>query len=205
MDDFPSQTFSKPHAAGAKPTAHSFCSVPSLKRTGMQLEKIPPFKNELINVIIETPRGSRYKYSYDEEQEVFKLKKTLPLGSTFPFDFGFIPNTHAEDGDPIDVLVVMDEPAYPGIVVTCRLIGVLEAKQKERNGTVTRNDRIVAVAERSVLYAEVKHLGDLSETMEDQIARFFINYNEQAGKEFTPLRWSDAAAAQELIKQGSKV
>lgn len=189
----------------AKPTAHSFCCVPPLKHTSMLLEKISPFKNELINVIIETPRGSRYKYSYDPDQEVFKLKKTLPLGSSFPFDFGFIPNTHAEDGDPIDVLVVMDEPAYPGILVACRLIGVLEAKQKERNGAETRNDRIVAVAERSVLYAEIKQLRDLSKTMEDQIARFFIHYNEQAGKEFTPLRWSDAAAAHELIKQGMKV
>jgi inorganic pyrophosphatase len=169
----------------------------------MHLEKIMAFKGDLINVVIETPRGSRHKYTYDPEQDVFKLKKTLPLGSSFPFDFGFIPNTHAEDGDPIDVLVVMDEPAYPGTVVTCRLIGVLEAKQQERNGTVTRNDRIVAVAEKSVLYGEIKNLRDLSKSMEDQIAAFFIHYNEQAGKVFTPLRWADAAAAQELIQQGT--
>jgi inorganic pyrophosphatase len=184
--------------------AHSFCSVPLFKRTPMHLEKIPPFKGELINVVIETPRGSRYKYTYEEELDVFKLKKTMPLGSSFPFDFGFIPNTHAEDGDPIDVLVVMDEPAYPGSLVTCRLIGVLEAKQKERNGAEGRNDRIVAVAEKSVLYGEIKNLRDLSQSMEDQISQFFVNYNEQAGKVFTPLRWSDAAAAMELIKQGLK-
>lgn len=168
----------------------------------MRLEKIEPFKGELINVIIETPRGSRHKYTYDEEQEVFKLKKTLPLGSSFPFDFGFIPNTKAEDGDPLDVLVVMDEPAYPGSLVTCRLIGVLEAKQQERNGKTTRNDRIVAVAERSVLYGEIKNLRDLSKSMEDQISAFFIHYNEQAGKVFTLLRWADATAALQLIKQG---
>jgi inorganic pyrophosphatase len=168
----------------------------------MQLEKIAPFRNELINVIIETPRGSRHKYTYDPELDVFQLKKTLPLGSSFPFDFGFIPNTHAEDGDPLDVLVVMDEPAYPGSLVTCRLIGVLEAKQQERNGKVNRNDRIVAVAEKSVLYGEIKNLRDLSKSMEDQIANFFVHYNEQASKVFTPLRWADAAAAMELIKQG---
>src|SRR6476659_21039 len=168
----------------------------------MHLEKISPFKKDLVNVIIETPRGSRHKYSYDKEQDVFALKKTLPLGSSFPFDFGFIPNTKAEDGDPLDVLVVMDEPAYPGSLVTCRLIGVLEAKQKERDGKENRNDRIVAVADRSVLYAEIKQLRDLSKSMEDQIAAFFIHYNEQAGKVFTPLRWSDAAAAMALIKQG---
>jgi inorganic pyrophosphatase len=113
---------------------------------------------------------------------VFKLKKTLPLGSSFPFDFGFIPNTQAEDGDPIDVLVVMDEPAYPGSLVTCRLIGVLEAKQKERNGAEGRNDRIVAVAEKSVLYGEIKNLRDLSQSMEDQISQLFCKL-QRAGRQ----------------------
>ncbi len=168
----------------------------------MRIEKIETFKKDLVNVIIETPRGSAHKYTYEPEQDVFQLKKTLPLGSSFPFDFGFIPNTLAEDGDPLDVLVIMDEPAYPGCLVACRLLGVLEAKQRERDGIESRNDRIVAVANRSVLYAEIKQLNDLSKSIEEQIANFFIHYNQQAGKTFTPLRWSDAAAALELVKKG---
>src|SRR4051794_8752206 len=138
----------------------------------MKLSKIAAIKDDLINVIIETPRGSSYKYAYDEETGVFELKKTLPLGSTFPFDFGFIPNTKAEDGDPVDVLVLMNEPAYPGSLVVCRLIAVLEATQKERDGKETRNDRLVAVPKNSEMYAEVKQLSDLSKTMEQQIADF---------------------------------
>lgn len=167
----------------------------------MQLRNIDPLTGDLINVVIETPRGATHKYTYDPEQDVFKLKKTMPLGSSFPFDFGFIPNTLAEDGDPLDVLVIMEAPAFQGCVVACRLLGVLEANQKERDGTETRNDRLIAVPDCSVMYAEIKKLADLSKSMEDQIAAFFKNYNEQAGKTFTPLRWSNAAGALTLVKQ----
>lgn len=170
----------------------------------MQLSKIKPFKKDLVNVVIETPRGSIHKYTYDPELDVFELTKTLPLGSSFPFDFGFIPGTLAEDGDPLDVLVIMDEPAYPGCLVPCRLLGVLEASQRERNGAEMRNDRMVAVADDSEMYAEVKHLTDLSKTIEQQIANFFVHYNEQAGKTFTPLRWSDAGVALQLIQRSIK-
>lgn len=167
----------------------------------MQLSKILPHKDDFVNVIIETPRGSTYKYTYDPDLDIFELNKTMPIGSSFPFDFGFIPNTLAEDGDPLDVLVLMNEPAYPGALVRCRLLGVLEATQKERNGTEGRNDRIIAVPKTSVMYADVKQLSELGKSIEDQIAAFFIHYNEQAGKTFTPLRWSDAATALELVKK----
>lgn len=167
----------------------------------MQLSKIPAIKDDWINVIIETPQGSSHKYTYDPDTEVFEVTKSMPLGATFPFDFGFIPNTRAEDGDPVDVLVLMDEPAYPGSLVTCRLIAVLEATQKERDGKETRNDRLVAVPKVSEMYTEVKQLPDLSKTMEQQIAAFFVHYNEQAGKTFTPLRWANGTTALQLVKK----
>jgi len=170
----------------------------------MLLEKIKPYQNGLLNVIIETPRGSKYKFNYNEDLEGFVLTKTMPLGTAFPFDFGFIPNTLAEDGDPIDVLIIMDEPAFPGCLTACRLIGVLEATQKERDGKETRNDRLVAVTETSVIYEGMKQLGDLVQTMQDQIAEFFVNYNRQAGKEFKPIRWADADVALKLVENGTK-
>lgn len=168
----------------------------------MLLKKIEPYTEDLVNVIIETPRGSKNKFNYDEELEIFILKKTLPMGAVFPFDFGFVPNTLAEDEDPLDVLIIMDEPAFPGCLIPCRLLGVLEATQKERDGKETRNDRIVAVANSSIIYESVKHLNDLSKSLENQIAEFFINYNKQAGKEFKPIRWADSGAALQLIKNG---
>src|SRR5438105_4689006 len=84
-----------------------------------------------INAVVETPRGSRNKYTYKPEDDSFVLSKVLPSGTAFPMDFGFIPRSMGEDGDPLDVLVVSDFPCYPGAVVECRLLGVIEAEQKE--------------------------------------------------------------------------
>src|ERR1051325_7710078 len=90
---------------------------------------LEPYDGKLLNAIIETPRGSRNKYKYDERTGLFKISKVLPAGAAFPYDFGFIPNALAEDGDPLDVLILMDEPAYPGCLIPARAIGVLEAEQ----------------------------------------------------------------------------
>ena len=100
----------------------------------------------IIQVIIETPKGSRNKFAFDVKQNIFTVKKVLPAGMTFPYDFGFLPRTLAPDGDPIDVLLLMDEPAFPGIAVRARLIGIIEGEQTDGKKTI-RNDRLLAVAE----------------------------------------------------------
>ena len=92
----------------------------------------------LVNVVVEAPRGSRNKYKYDERHGLFRLSKVLPLGACFPYDFGFIPSTRAEDGDPVDVLVLTEEPAFAGCVLPVRLLGVIEAEQTEGGKTVPR-------------------------------------------------------------------
>src|SRR4051812_46072742 len=86
-------------------------------------------------VVVETPRGTRNKYKYDERRGLFLLHKVLPLGAEFPFDFGFLPSTRGDDGDPLDVLLLTPEPAFPGCVVPARLIGVIEAEQVEDGET----------------------------------------------------------------------
>src|SRR5579864_4504995 len=97
----------------------------------------PTDDNGNIQVVIETPQSSRNKYAIDEEQRVFALTKVLPAGMTFPYDFGFIPSTRAEDGDPTDVLVLMDEPAFPGCLLTCRVIGVIEGQKRKKANAMT--------------------------------------------------------------------
>ena len=99
----------------------------------------------IIQVIIETPKGSRNNFAFDGEQNIFTVKAVLPAGMSFPYDFGFLPRTLAPDGDPIDVLLLMDEPAFPGIAVRARLIGIIEGEQTD--GKKIRNDRLIAVAE----------------------------------------------------------
>src|SRR6185436_12257641 len=140
-------------------------------------------KSETINVIIETPKGSSIKYDFDPETRLFKLNKILPEGLVFPLHFGFIPNTKGEDGDPLDVLVLLDEPCYPGCHVECKVIGVLEAEQTEKNETV-RNDRIIAKAIESEKYSKVNFIKDLNSSMIDEIIHFFISYNKVSNKVF---------------------
>lgn len=95
-------------------------------------------------MVIETPKGSRNKYAFDPKQRVFELKKVLPAGMTFPYDFGFIPSTEADDGDPVDVLVLMDEPAFPDCLLKCRVIGVIQGEHGTKKSK-ERNDRVVAI------------------------------------------------------------
>src|SRR5947207_3463354 len=140
----------------------------------------------LVNVIIDTPRGSRKKFKYDEELGLFRLSKELPRGASFPYDFGFIPSTRAEDGDPLDVLVLTDDPAFTGCLVTVRLIGVLQAEQTEKGKTV-RNDRLIGMIETPYNQPEVRSLTDLPPTRLDEIAHFFISYNQAEGREFKPV------------------
>src|SRR5262245_39465179 len=99
-----------------------------------------------VNVVVDTPKGCRNKYKFDEDHGQWRLSKVLPQGASFPFDFGFVPSTEADDGDPIDVLLIADEPTFVGCIVPSRLIGVLEAEQTEKGKTI-RNDRLVAVVE----------------------------------------------------------
>lgn len=135
-----------------------------------------------IGVIIETPRGSRNKLKYDPRKRIYKLSKVMPEGMVFPYDFGFVPQTRGEDGDPLDILVLTDEPLFTGCLVDCVLIGVIEAEQ-QIDGAMKRNDRLIAVALPSLLYSEVKDLADLNPTVEKQIEAFFVNYQRVRGVE----------------------
>jgi len=135
-----------------------------------RLKPFDPDDKKMLRVVIETPKGSRNKFAFDRDEHIFELKKVLPAGMTFPYDFGFVPSNKADDGDPIDVLVLMDEPAFPGCAVTCRPIGVIEAEQGNKK---ERNDRIVAVEQDAHSWAEVKTIDDLGKEFERGARRLF--------------------------------
>src|SRR4028118_4616 len=157
-----------------------------------------------VNVIIETPKGSRNKFDYDEERGLFKLGGVLPAGAVFPFDFGFVPSTLGEDGDPLDVLVLMDEPAFAGCLVPSRLIGVIEAEQTERDGATNRNDRLIAVAENSRDHDDVRSLDQVSQNLVAEIEHFFVSYNTIKGKQFKPLGRFGPERAGQLVEEGTQ-
>jgi inorganic pyrophosphatase len=160
-------------------------------------------KDNLLQVIIETPAGSRNKFAFDPEQCIFALKKVLPAGMVFPYDFGFLPQTMAPDGDPIDVLLLMDEPTFTGCTVRARLIGVIEGQQLDGKKKV-RNDRLIAVAEANHIYANVRTLKDLPEKWLEELQIFFVNYHNLEGKKYELLGCKDAEAAFILIKKAQK-
>jgi inorganic pyrophosphatase len=161
-------------------------------------------KPDELNVIIETPKGSRNKFNYDEELRLFKLGGVLPSGAVFPFDFGFVPSTIGGDGDPLDVLVLMDEPAFTGCLVRVRMVCVVEAEQTERDGETMRNDRLVAVATESRQHNGVRSLEDLGPNLLEEVEHFFISYNQIKGKEFKPLGRFGPERALKLVEEGVK-
>ena len=169
--------------------------------------RLNPFDTDdkkMLRVVIETPKGSRNKFAFEPEEHIFELKKVLPAGMTFPYDFGFVPSTKADDGDPVDVLVLMDEPAFTGCHVPVRLIGAIQAEQTDDGGEPERNDRLIGVASTAKLYEDVKELSDVAEPLLDQIEHFFISYNMEKGKKFEPRGRVGARVAANFVEAGRK-
>lgn len=166
---------------------------------------LPAFdqKTKSVNVVIETPRGCRNKFKFDEDTGAFVLGSVLPAGASFPYDFGYIPGTQAEDGDPLDVLVLMDVPAFPGCVVHSRIIGVIEAEQTE-DGETVRNDRLVAVAIDAHDYRDLKSLRDMNENLLRELEHFFVSYNEMRGRQYKTLGHRGPKRALKLLKQAQR-
>ncbi len=165
------------------------------------LEALPAFddRDDAVHVVIETSKGARNKLKFEPQFETFVLSKVLPASSIFPFDFGFVPSTRAEDGDPLDVLVLLDEPTPAGSVVRVRLIGVIRAEQSEDRHRV-RNDRLVGVSIASPTYGAVTELQELPGTLVDQIEHFFTAYNAFEQREFRIVGREGAAAAKRACK-----
>jgi inorganic pyrophosphatase len=168
------------------------------------IKHLTPFdlKHHCLNAIIETPKGSRVKYDYDEVTGLFELSKALPEGMSFPFNFGFVPGTKAEDGDPLDILILNEEPLIPGCLVKVRLAGAMKAEQRD-DGKVIRNDRLLgfAVGKETPTFMETMELDD--KTLHE-IDYFFKSYNKLEGKKFKVLGKATPKQALRLVKEAEK-
>lgn len=170
----------------------------------MILSALPTFDSddEALQVVIETPKGSHNKYDYNPDTGTFELAKVLPEGMTFPYDFGFIPSTLGSDGDPLDILVLLDFPAIAGCLLKARVIGAIQAKQKDKGKSWERNDRLIAVAEHAHSHEGAKQLQDLPPHLLHEVKAFFVEYNKLDGKKFKPLRDCNASHATKLVRRG---
>ena len=157
----------------------------------------------VVHVVIETEKGSRNKLSYDEDLNIFRLKKVLPEGMSFPYDFGFVPSTCAEDGDPLDVLVLMDESGCKGTLIECRIIGAICGEQSH-DGKKIRNDRLLGVAVPSHTHSDLKDIDDLNSDLLREIDNFFVNYHQQYGEKYRVLGHCGPKEALKMVKKAAK-
>jgi len=173
---------------------------------GRGLTELPlrDLKTGDLTVVVETPRGSRNKYAYDPATGCLRLGSVLAEGLTFPYDFGFFPSTLGDDGDPLDVLVLLDTVVPPGCLVTVRLIGALEVEQKEEGKRWQTNDRFVAVATHAHAHGTVRSLGELQPPMLDEVEAFFAHYAGMNGKKLRFLRRSGPKRARRRLDAGAR-
>lgn len=151
---------------------------------------------ETVNAIIEVPAGQANKYEYDKSLHLFRLDRPLYASVHYPGDYGFIPSTLADDGDPLDILVLLGEPTFPGCLVAARPVGVLEMLDQQ-----VLDEKVLAVAVSSPLHKEVRRHTDLFPHILHEIEHFFAIYKELEGKHTEVRGWLDAAKARELIVQ----
>jgi inorganic pyrophosphatase len=159
-----------------------------------------------VDVVIETPKGSTQKYDYIPNTPFFKMKKILPSGMVFPYDFGFVPGTEGEDGDPLDVIVISEFHSFPGVIIKCRIIGGIKAEQSEKKNSkkLIRNDRFLAIPKCSSMFQNIEKMTDLPDQITDQLEAFFGEYNKLEGKIFKALEKMGPKEAQRLISDQLK-
>jgi len=170
----------------------------------MDLSRIPAQpKPGLINVLIEIPAGSKNKYEFDKDMAAFALDRVLYSSVQYPYDYGFVPNTLADDGDPLDGMVLMDQPTFPGCVITARPIGMLEMIDGG-----DRDEKILCVPDKDPRYANVTSLKDVAKHRLDEIAEFFRTYKNLEKKVTEILGWQDidqvAPLVEKYTRAGSK-
>jgi len=154
---------------------------------------------ELVNAVIEVPLGGVNKYEYDKKLRVFRLDRTLYSPVHYPGDYGFIPSTLASDGDPLDVLVLVDNASFPGCLIEVRPIGVLEMLDQG-----VRDEKVLAVVNNDPRYTEVSNYTDIYTHILRQVEHFFSIYKDLEGKRTKTIAWHDDKEARRVILESRK-
>ena len=171
----------------------------------MDLSKLPTFAHsDIFHVVVESPRGSRLKLKFDANLKAMSISRPLPLGVFFPFDWGFIPSTEGQDGDPLDAMLPWDVASYPGVVIPCRALGMLQVEQNRRNHDPSeriRNDRIIAVPVEARREQSIDGVAGLPARVREELEQFAMIATVLEGKDVRVLGWDDESAALALIRR----
>ena len=166
--------------------------------------KLPTWADRThVYAVVETPRGSHAKLEFDPKLHVFTLSKPLLTGLSYPYDWGFIPSTKADDGDPIDVLIIHEPATYPGLVLCCKPIGILEILQI-KNGKKERNDRNFVVPDRTPFEADLTDIRRLPKRAVSELEHFFEATDALEDKKLEFLGWHGPSKALKAIKKCSR-
>jgi inorganic pyrophosphatase len=157
-----------------------------------------------LHVVVESPRGAGIKLKYEPRLGAFSVARALPLGLTYPFDWGFVPGTLGPDKDPIDALVVHDVATYPGVVLPCKLLGVVEVSQRSPEGGRQRNDRVIAMPIWHDRLGEFEQAAQLPARLRKEIEQFFLDTTFFTGKKPKIIGWKSPHKARLLVKRGMK-
>jgi inorganic pyrophosphatase len=150
-----------------------------------------------VEAFIEVPRGSRNKYEMDHVSGRIRLDRMLFTATQYPTDYGFIPDTLADDGDPLDIMVLLDEPTFPGCSILARPIAVLRMRD-EAGG----DDKVLSVPTTDPRWSHLHDLGDVGSFLLEEIEHFFTVYKQlEPGKRTQPGRWEDRGAAEETVRR----
>ncbi len=148
----------------------------------------------LVNVIVESPKGSRNKYEYDKQTGAIVLDRVLYSSIHYPGDYGLIPQTYYEDGDPLDILVMVNEPTFSGCVIQARPIGLFRMKDRDEP-----DDKILAVPASDPIFGDYHDIGDIPQHFLQEVAHFFAVYKDLEGVHVKTLGWEGAERAKQRI------
>ena len=155
---------------------------------------------KIVNAIIEIPKDSKIKFEIDKESGLIKIDRFLYSSVHYPGDYGFIPQTYWEDGDPLDMLVLTGIPVYPGVLASARVIGVIHM-----NDNGESDDKILAVYEKDPRFSDVKSISDLPSHTLSELKHFFETYKELEGKRVQVLEIKDKETAYEVLKKSVEI
>ena len=167
-----------------------------------RLTDLPAYdKNKALRVVVEAPKGSTVKLSYEPELRTFCVSRGFPLGISYPYDWGFIPGTRAADRDPVDALVLHASSTYPGVVLPCNVLGMVEVREDANNGKRRSNNRVIAIPLWDDRLGDLERAKDLPKRIRDELEEFFLSTTFFTAKHATIVGWKGKSATEAFIRQ----
>jgi inorganic pyrophosphatase len=169
------------------------------------LANLPTYsEDDSVHAVVEAPKGCLLKLKYNMKLGTFTVSRALPLGLSYPFDWGFIPSTKGPDGDPVDALILHAGSTYPGVVLSCRLIGVVEMDEDDEQGQRQRNDRLIVRPGWPDQLGEFQQASELPVRLRDEVEQFFLSTTFFSAKNAKVLGWKGPNEASAMVEAGHR-